>query len=72
VDTRREDVRHRGTEKAFPVHEFESDVKVATVAPDTELDFEAARTGLGVAGKLPECETELRLASVISANSLPF
>jgi hypothetical protein len=30
-----------------------SDVNAANVAPDTMLDVEATRTGLGVAGPLP-------------------
>jgi len=50
------DVRTCDTEavkKLFRSVNSGSDVIVATVAPDTVLDFEAAHTGLGVAGKLP-------------------
>jgi phosphosulfolactate synthase len=36
--------------KKFLVNEFGPDVNVANVAPDTVLDFEATRRGLGVAG----------------------
>jgi phosphosulfolactate synthase len=39
--------------KKLMVLEFGPDVNVANVAPDTVLDFEATRTGLGVAGPLP-------------------
>jgi phosphosulfolactate synthase len=38
--------------KKLLVLEFGPDVNVANVAPDTVLDFEATRTGLGVAGPL--------------------
>jgi phosphosulfolactate synthase len=39
--------------KKLLVLEFGPDVNVANVDPDTVLDFEATRTGLGVAGPLP-------------------
>jgi phosphosulfolactate synthase len=38
--------------KKFLVEEFGPDVNVANVAPDTVIDFEATRRGLGVAGPL--------------------
>jgi phosphosulfolactate synthase len=40
------------TMKKFLVEEFGPDVNVANVAPDTVIDFEATRRGLGVAGPL--------------------
>jgi hypothetical protein len=39
--------------KKLLVLEFGPDVNVGNVDPDTALDFEATRTGLGVAGPLP-------------------
>jgi len=47
-------VRHCDIEvlKKLLVQEFGPDVNVANVVPDTVLDFEATRTGLGVAGPL--------------------
>jgi phosphosulfolactate synthase len=39
--------------KKLLVLEFGPDVNVANVSPDTVLDFEATRTGLGVSGPLP-------------------
>jgi phosphosulfolactate synthase len=36
--------------KKFLVNEFGPDVNVANVQPDTVIDFEATRRGLGVAG----------------------
>jgi phosphosulfolactate synthase len=38
--------------KKFLVEEFGPDVNVANVSPDTVIDFEATRRGLGVAGPL--------------------
>lgn len=38
--------------KKLLVGNFGPDVNVANVSPDTVIDFEATRTGLGVAGPL--------------------
>ncbi len=38
--------------KKLLVGTFGPDVNVANVSPDTVIDFEATRTGLGVAGRL--------------------
>ena len=63
-------MRHRKLKKLL-VLEFGPDVNVANVAPDTVLDFEATRTGLGVAGPPVIAIAEVSMIDQLLAGGSP-